>query len=122
MEHEDRVVRSSIRHARDLRQDATFPERLLWSRLRGRRFFGLKFRRQHPIDSFVLDFYCDEAKLAVEVDGETHVGRGQADDGRSALLSERGIQVVRVTNDDVLRDIDAVLAAIARAAGERRPD
>ncbi len=63
--------------ARELRQDANLPERILWEQLRGRRFQGFKFRRQHPIGPYVVDFYCSAANLVLELDGETH--RGKAD-------------------------------------------
>ena len=107
----------TVARARDLRRELTFPERLLWSRLRSRRLFDLKFRRQHPVGPFIADFYCDEARLVVEVDGESHVGRAEADARRAAFMEARGMRLLRVTNDDVLQDLDAVLTAIARAAG-----
>jgi very-short-patch-repair endonuclease len=100
--------------ARDLRQQATVPERLLWGRLRAGRLAGLKFRRQHPIDRFIIDFYCDESKLAVELDGASHQGRAQYDAQRTAFLQGLGIRVVRIGNDDVLRSMDAVLKMILR--------
>jgi len=65
---------------------------------------------------FVVDFYCEQLRLAIEVDGESHVGTGEADADRSAQLEEHGITVIRVTNDDVLRNIDDVLEYIASVA------
>ncbi len=98
--------------ARQLRRNATFPERLLWGRLRAGRMNGVKFRRQHPINEFVLDFYCDEARLAIELDGDSHAGRAEYDNDRSRQLAKLGIRVLRIANDDVLRDLDAVLELI----------
>ena len=77
--------------ARELRRDSTFPERLLWSRLRNRGLFGLKFRRQHPIGPFVIDFYCRESSLAVELDGRSHEGRESYDDARTDWLESQGL-------------------------------
>ena len=113
--------------ARQLRHDATFPERLLWSRLRNHQLAGLKFRRQYPVGPFVVDFFCHETRLAVEVDGVSHEGRAREDAERTAHLNREGIRVLRVSNDDVLREMDAVLDAILLACGrdietgEKRP-
>ena len=104
--------------SRQLRHDMTHPERVLWSLLRNRRLGGLKFRRQVVIDRYVVDFICKERKLIVEVDGESHVGRATEDARRTGDLEGKGLQVLRVTNDDVLNDLEAVGMAILRAAGE----
>ncbi|MEM0915988.1 MAG: DUF559 domain-containing protein [Planctomycetota bacterium] len=112
--------------ARSLRRRQTSPESLLWSRLRAGRLDGLKFRRQHPIDCFVVDFYCHDAKLAIELDGMSHVGAGNRDEQRTVALQRIGVDVIRVTNDDVLLDIDAVCEYVLRevrkrVAGSRHP-
>lgn len=104
--------------AKKLRKDMTFPERLLWSRLRAKQQ-RFKFRRQQPIGVFVVDFYCSEARLLVELDGRSHRGTADEDDARQAWLEQQGIQVVRFTNDQVLRDIDAVVKAIWFACEDR---
>jgi very-short-patch-repair endonuclease len=109
--------RDMIGRARTLRRDATFPERLLWSHLRGRQLAGLKFRRQHPTGPFVADFYCEEARLVVEVDGMSHDRRAEADEDRSEYLRQQGLRVFRVTNDDVLEDVETVLMGILRECG-----
>ena len=103
--------------ARKLRRNTTFPEQRLWRVLRDRRLAGLKFRRQVPVDRFVADFACVESQLIVEVDGESHTGRFSADQQREAELSEAGWRVVRVPNDDVLKNLESVLALIVAAAG-----
>ena len=86
----------------------TLPERLLWLGLQGRQL-GPRFRRQVPIGSYVVDFYCPRAKLIVEVDGEFHGDREAEDDGRTAWFEGRGYRVVRFQAIEVLRDLDNVL-------------
>ena len=103
--------------ARELRRNMTFPEQRLWRVLRDRRLAGFKFRRQFPVDVYVADFACIEQRLMVEVDGESHVGRHQADLHRETVLREAGWQVVRVTNDDVLQNLEGVLTCLAKALG-----
>ena len=103
--------------ARQLRRDATFPERLLWSRLRAGRLGGAKFRRQHPIGPYVVDFYCAHADLAIELDGQSHADRAPQDRQRTLYLQNRGLRVVRYTNDQVLQNVDVVAQDIARRVG-----
>jgi len=103
---------------RRLRNDATFPERLLWSRLRRGQLGGIKFRRQHALGPYVADFYCARAALVVELDGRSHDEQAAAhDETREAWMRSRGLRVVRFTNDAVLADLDAVVGAIAQAVG-----
>lgn len=102
--------------ARRLRRDAPIPERILWGMLRDRRLGGLKFRRQEAIGPFVVDFYCPQAKLVVELDGVTHVGTGEADDRRTMFLQQQGLRVIRITNDDLLEDPQAIADYILRHA------
>jgi very-short-patch-repair endonuclease len=101
-----------------LRRTATIPERMLWNRLRKGALAGLKFRRQQPIGYYIVDFYCHEVALVVEVDGRSHDDRGSDDARRENFLREQQrLQVLRVSNDDVLKDTESVLFAILRAAG-----
>ncbi|WP_253189327.1 endonuclease domain-containing protein [Brevundimonas sp. LM2] len=109
-----------IDRARELRADASLPERLLWAKLNGRQLSGLKFRRQHPIEPYVLDFYCPEIKLAVEIDGDMHRDRAEQDKRRDAWLLDRGIQTLRLPARLVLDDIGAALGEIARIAESGR--
>jgi ATP-dependent DNA helicase RecQ len=95
--------------ARELRHDSTVPERMLWGALRGRKLAGLKFRRQHPIPPFVIDFYCEEELLVVELDGDSHIGHAGADENRTAELLKKDLKVIRFGNDDVIDDLEAVL-------------
>ena len=97
----------------------TFPEVLLWQALR-KKGHGLRFRRQHPVGPYVLDFYCEEAKLAVEVDGADHHPDDAIayDQRRDAWLKRAGIRVVRLSARLVFEDMDAALLTIIGAAEE----
>lgn len=97
------------------------PERILWSRLRGEALSGLKFRRQHPFDPYVLDFYCHEARLAVEVDGMSHDGRADEDARRDRFLAANGVKTLRVSTSDIYSDLEGVVLAIGAAAIEPFP-
>jgi very-short-patch-repair endonuclease len=101
--------------AREFRKDPTPSEDMLWQALRRKQLEGRKFRRQQPIGPFVLDFYCAEERLAVEVDGPIHIEQQAADEQRQALIEETGIRFVRVTAEQVENDIDDVLQIIADA-------
>jgi very-short-patch-repair endonuclease len=92
-----------LTRARQLRRDATEAERDAWELLRGRRLLGLRFRRQQIIGSFIVDFYCAELRLVVELDGPIHdrVGISRRDAERDALIVARGVRVVRLRNQDL---------------------
>ena len=103
-----------------LRRGSSMPERILWGRLRAKRLGGLKFRRQHPIGPYTLDFYCDELRLAVEVDGRSHEERRERDAARDVWLQARGIETIRVPAGDVTRDVDGVCVRLLAEVGRRR--
>jgi very-short-patch-repair endonuclease len=103
--------RSLIQRARELRRDQTSAEGLLWNHLRSEQL-GYKFRRQHPIGRFIADFYCHQARLVVEADGDVHDGRQEQDAVRSEWLSERGYRVIRFSNEQIRRELASVLEAI----------
>ena len=113
--------------ARNLRKSQTSAEHLLWDLLRNRRFGGLKFRRQYPIAPYVLDFYCHEARIAIEVDGGRHnqANRERRDRERTAHLEAQGITVIRFWNHEVTQKTEAVLEqlhdafTLALSQGER---
>jgi len=109
--------------ARSLRQQQTDAESLMWHLLRDRRLAGFKFRRQHPIDPYVLDFYCDALRLAIELDGGQHnePQAKQKDADRTRFLNEQGIRVLRFWNHDVLADNSSVLEAIWNALHDPSP-
>ena len=108
-----RTLPKILQAARELRQPQTPAEQKLWSRLRNRQLNGLKFRRQHPIDRFIIDFYCDEAKLCIEVDGDSHAEQIEYDQARTAYLNELGYTVIRFTNREVFTQCEAVLQHVA---------
>jgi very-short-patch-repair endonuclease len=108
-----RVVRT---RAKELRQEQTPAERRLWRVLRDRAVNGLKFRRQHPLDGFVLDFFCPEARLCVELDAAVHDAQQDRDEARTAQLEARGLRVIRFRNDEAEDDLPSVLHRIAKAA------
>ncbi len=105
---------STHEYARDLRQKSTDAEQKMWTLLRNRKLKGKKFRRQHAIANYVLDFYCHEAKLAIELDGNFHKAAGakEYDAARSARLTEIGITVLRFWNEQVINDTDNVILKI----------
>jgi very-short-patch-repair endonuclease len=98
--------------ARTLRRRSTEAEKLLWSKLRGRRFDGIKFKRQVPIANYVVDFVALDLKFVIEVDGGQHDERAAQDAERTRILEEWGYHVLRFWNNDVLRNIEGVLEAI----------
>jgi very-short-patch-repair endonuclease len=102
-------------NARKLRATPTNAERILWRALRGRRFAGRKFRRQHPIDRYVVDFICIAKRLIIEIDGATHSTTGEMarDANRTRVLETLGFQVIRVSNIDVYKNLEGVLEMIA---------
>jgi very-short-patch-repair endonuclease len=104
---------------RALRARLTREEALLWIHVRGRQLQGRKFRRQHSVGPYILDFYCPSEKLAVELDGASHDhDAAQRRDGvRTAFLQDAGIRVIRFENKDVRENPDGVLAEIARCFG-----
>jgi very-short-patch-repair endonuclease len=116
------LPRDLLAFARQLRRQQTDAEQLLWSLLRARRLGGWKFRRQHPLPPYILDFYCHELGLAIELDGGQHndPSARRYDERRNAFLAKRGIKVLRFWNHEVLQDTEAVLEAIWSEAMARQ--
>jgi len=102
-----------------LRNNMTNYEKLIWERLKGKQICGLRFRRQHPVDIFIVDFYCHEVRLVVEIDGEIHEQQEEYDDGRSAEMEKFGIRVIRFTNSEVENNIEGVINKIKKVVNER---
>jgi very-short-patch-repair endonuclease len=98
----------------------TLPEVLLWVAIRRKQVDGFRFRRQHPIGPFILDFYCEQARLAVEIDGDCHEGRQAYDLRRDAWLQARGVRTLRLGARHVLASIDAAVEDIRSALREPR--
>lgn len=117
------MTRPATETARRLRDTETDPEHRLWELLRGRRLAAAKFRRQHPIGRFVVDFFCPSARLAIELDGSDHLqpDRIVHDDERTKVLGARAIRVLRFSNDEVLREPERVTDSILSALRAERP-
>ena len=119
---ENQASTAARRNAKTLRNGMTDAERRLWSRIRHEQL-GVKFRRQHPIGTYVLDFACLDPKLAIEIDGSQHVDQLAYDEHRTVWLESQGFAVLRVWANEVLSETDAVvlhiigqLQLLARAA------
>ena len=113
---------ATIKKARHLRKEMSFPEVLLWRELR-QRPNDYKFRRQHPAGPYVLDFACLEARLAIEVDGETHgYGNGPYNDEvRDEWLANQGYRTLRIPAREILSDLGAVVTFIVNHCGSEQP-
>ncbi|WP_246048232.1 endonuclease domain-containing protein [Hankyongella ginsenosidimutans] len=103
--------------AAEMRRNPTEPEKRLWRQLSASQIDGLKFRRQEVISRFIVDFMCPARALIIEIDGDTH--DAEADRRRDDVLTELGFRVLRVTNEDVMRNIEGVIEATRLAAAGR---
>ena len=103
--------------ARLLKENETIAEKKLWEHLKGKQLDGYKFRRQHPIGRYILDFYCHTCKLGIEIDGAYHQDKLQqwVDTDRTQFLEDLGLRVIRFTNEEVLEQIEQVLKKIKEA-------
>ena len=102
--------------ARELRKDMTFAEKRLWQHLRNGQLDGAQFRKQHAVDTYIVDFFCAKSKLVIEVDGDSHAEQKEYDASRTQWLSEQHqYRVLRFTNHDVLTNIEAVVEMIRAA-------
>ena len=110
------VDSAKAERARELRRHMTREERALWRHLRGNRLGGFHFRRQQIIDGFIVDFYCHARGLVVEVDGGSHLQHAGYDAERDRVLSERGLPVLRLRNEQVSENLEGVLSRIERWA------
>jgi very-short-patch-repair endonuclease len=98
-----------IQRAKELRQQQTTSEAYLWHNLRGNRLDGFHFRRQHVIDGFIVDFYCHQIRLVVEIDGPIHEFQQEYDREREHILRQHGLHLIRFTDEEVMEDMDGVL-------------
>ncbi|MCC5906400.1 MAG: endonuclease domain-containing protein [Balneolaceae bacterium] len=105
-----------FKYARQLRREMTDAEKVLWQHLRARRFLNLKFRRQHPLLEFIVDFYCHELRLVIEADGEYHneADSKYYDKERTKEFKRYGVTVIRFTNEEIMNDIDGVLKKLKK--------
>jgi len=113
----------TLRAAAILRRNLTLAELILWEKLRDRKIFNTKFRKQHPIKFFIVDFYCHEYKLVIEVDGDIHNDEisSEYDLNRTAELNKYGIRVIRFTNDQIIYNLDRVITKIHGVITELNP-
>ncbi len=113
------AVPSTFRKATLLRNKMTPEEGLLWERLKGKQICNTRFRRQHPVNRFIADFYCHAAKLVAELDGGIHFQQKGYDEERTGILKEFGIEVIRFLNSEIRTDIDNVLLEIENKVNSR---
>jgi very-short-patch-repair endonuclease len=114
---------AKMRAASRLRKNMTLGEVLLWKQLRNRNIFKAKFRKQHPINIYIADFYCHEHKLVIEVDGEKHDDKEQIeyDQNRTDDLNNFGLKVIRFTNFQIINNINEVINHILRVITDETP-
>jgi very-short-patch-repair endonuclease len=106
-----RVTKAKLQRAKELRREMTPAEKLLWQEVRANKL-GVRFRRQQVIQGFIVDFYCHQAGLVIEVDGDVHDLQKEEDERRAKVLSALGLRIVRFRNDEVGRDLSAVVGKI----------
>ena len=109
-----KVTKEKLQRAKELRRDMTPAEKILWEELRANKL-GIHFRRQQIIAGFIVDFYCHKSALVVEVDGDVHDLQKEEDERREKVLGEMGLRIVRFRNDEVVRDVSAVVGRIRAA-------
>ena len=96
------------RKSRHLRKRSTPAEVILWEEIRNRKLGGLKFRRQYPVLGFILDYYCAEKSLGIELDGSIHDSQEEYDEWREKLIQEKGIRIVRFSNQEIVKNLEEV--------------
>lgn len=109
-----KVTKEKQELARELRRNMTPAEKILWQVLRANKL-GVHFRRQQVIQGFIVDFYCHQASLVVEVDGDIHDLQKEEDERREKVLNEMGLRIVRFGNDEIVRGLSAVVGKIKGA-------
>ena len=109
-----------FRMAKELRKNETEAEKILWTKLNRNQMMGLQFRRQHPINMFIADFYCSKIKLVIEVDGSIHdLPENEAYDlGRSEILNDFGITLIRFPNEQIINNIENTINKIEESVRE----
>ncbi len=115
------LAEQKISRAHELRGASTDAERKLWKHLRNRQLEGMKFRRQVPLFGFYADFFCESANVVVELDGGQHASQTEWDVKRTKVLQEAGILVLRFWNNEVIENIEGVLAEIVRITKAASP-
>ncbi len=110
---------SAFEKARQLRNQMTKEELMLWERIKGKQVCNVRFRRQHPINTFIADFYCHEAKLVIELDGKIHLQSIEYDIERTKIIENFNIKVIRFENEEVLTKINDVILQITKIVIKR---
>ena len=115
--------RNTFDKARLLRNNMTEAEKIVWDKLKNRNDFKARFRKQHPIGSFVVDFYCHKYKLAIEIDGEIHLKNEvvEYDDVRSHDIEKFGIKILRFTNNEVFTNLNKIIEEIQKTIAVLEP-
>ena len=108
---DQKVTAQKLQRAKELRREMTPAEKILWEELRANKL-GVHFRRQQVIQGFIVDFYCHKAGLVVEVDGDIHDLQKEEDERREKVLREMGLRIVRFRNDEIVRNLSAVVGKI----------
>jgi very-short-patch-repair endonuclease len=108
----------SLKYRRHLRKNLTNPERIIWQKLRDRQIGGIKFRRQHNIGKYIVDFYSLELNLIIEIDGDVHAYQKENDKAREIFLENRGLKIIRYTNYEIRTNLIGVLEDILRKCEE----
>jgi very-short-patch-repair endonuclease len=116
-----RVAPKLLAFAREMRHQSAPAENILWQCLRGRQLNGFKFRRQHAIGGYILDFFCAECGLVIELDGDSHSDRVTHDEVRTQILEGRGLKVIRFENPEVFDHLDGVLERILEECERASP-
>jgi very-short-patch-repair endonuclease len=106
-----KVTAQKLQRAKELRREMTPAEKILWEELRANKL-GVHFRRQQVIEGFIVDFYCHKAALVIEVDGDIHDLQQEEDARREKVLSELGLRILRFRNDEVVRNVSAVVGKV----------
>ena len=118
MKHQNNRI-ALAEHRRTLRNESTDVERIVWQHLRGRQLFGAKFRRQHVVENYIVDFVSFDAMLVIELDGSQHIGQIGYDKQRDHLLESVGFKVLRFWNSEITTNLSGVLESIHTAIGKR---
>ena len=116
---QDRSARRSTTRSKNLRQNQTDAEEVIWHRLKAKRLLGLKFRRQFPIGPYFADFICIEKKLIIEIDGGQHC-ESATDKVRTDFLNKEGFEVIRFWNNDVLQNIEGAVSSLSLTLSRKR--
>ena len=107
-----KITSEKYQRSKQLRLEMTPEEKILWEQLRRNNLNGLHFRRQQIIDGFIVDFYCHQAQLVIEVDGEIHDLQVESDQERDAILAARGLKILRIKNQEIRHNLQSALQKI----------